>query len=472
MKNSEAKKLVDNFIENTEETRKTRAMYFDKYNKFVRNNDQWTIEEEPDEGKSKLTFNNSEDIIKVYKAKMFPRNSKIGTMEIGVKVFEKDKAKKEKYEKAILDTYDNEKLNKKVLEQAEDFLVGGSACFYYPQDPISKKAKIMSLDPRTVNIAFDDYGEIKQFAFQDTISKKEKNQKNSKSWLQKFINIAINNLENKEQEITRVTYWDKNQQIIMIGNQTTVRENKIGIIPVSWIPNNPKAHKHEGESEAFTIAHLDKEINFRYSDFSQRVKENTEPNLAVYSDKNTENINKEDKGILSLGQDDKAEFLTLTENKEALDYIQKINNIIKDKKAINGAITGELKSNISGLTMAYFFAPLLDQIGLKRIFWDDFFKELNTAILSYTFEVKKYKTRPVFESVMVSDETTQIDNTIKLLQNNLISYEDAIDELRGMENASEKLKEIIKEQEEYGEYLNNKKTDQKAKSNEEQYITL
>ena len=33
MKNSEAKTLINNFIENTEDTRENRAIYFDKYNK-------------------------------------------------------------------------------------------------------------------------------------------------------------------------------------------------------------------------------------------------------------------------------------------------------------------------------------------------------------------------------------------------------------------------------------------------------
>ncbi len=459
MKNSEAKKIVDNLISKTEDTRKNREQYFNYYNKFIRDGKQWTIGEEPDEGVTQMTINKAEDVINTYKAKMFPRNSKTGTMEIGVRIFEEDQNLKEKYKKEITETYDREKITKKILEQAENFLVGGSACFYYPQDPITKKARIISLDPRNINIGFDEYGDINEFAFQDIIGGSQA--KTTESWMAKLISLAIKN----NKEVKRITYWNREFQIIVIGDQIEIKKNNNKIIPFSWIPNNPKAHSHEGYSEGYNIEKIDKEINFRTSDFSERVKENTKPNLAIYTNRDTDNINRDERGVLALGENDKAEFLKLEENKEAIDYKEGLERTINEKKAINSAVSGEIKSNISGLTMAYYFSPLLDRIGLKRIFWDEAFKELNDAILKYKFGAKKYyKTRPVFESVLISDETTKIDNTIKLLQNNLISHVDAIEETRG-DNAKQKFEEILKEKEENDEILNGKKK-------EEEYVKL
>ncbi len=458
MKNEEAKKLVNNFIQKTEQIRKNREIYFNEFNKFIKDGDQWTNTEEPDEGKIKLTLNNAEDVINTYKAKMFPRNQKSGTMKIGVTIFEKDETTKEKYKNEIIETYDEEKISKKILEQVENFLVGGAACFYYPQNPITKKAKIISLDPRFINLNFDEYGEINQFAFIDFIDK----EKNANNWLNNLINRAIK--KSDQREIKRITYWDKNYQIIIAEEEIEIKENKNKLIPFSWIPNSPKAHTHEGYSEGYNIKKLDKEINFRTSDFGGRIKENTTPNLAIYTDKDTDNISRDERGILPLGQDDKAEFLKLTENKEVLEYINEIKKTIRDKKAINSATTGEIKSNVSGLTMAYYFSPLLDRIGLKRIYWVEAFKELNNAILNYKFGHKYYRTEPVFESVLVSDESTKIDNTIKRLNNNLVSHTEAINEL-GEENAEKKFKEILIEKEKIKEIENKQKE-------EEQYITI
>jgi trehalose-6-phosphate synthase len=95
--------------------------------------------------------------------------------------------------------------------------------------------------------------------------------------------------------------------------------------------------------------------------------------------------------------------------------------------------------------MTYYFSPLLDRISLKRVYWDEAFKELNNAILTYAFGISEYRTRPVFESVLISDEETKINNTIRLLQNRLISHRDAIDEIRGIENSEEKFAEIVAE---------------------------
>jgi hypothetical protein len=61
---------------------------------------------------------------------------------------------------------------------------------------------------------------------------------------------------------------------------------------------------------------------------------------------------------------------------------------------------------------------------------------------------KEYRTEPVYHSPLTIDTASHTDNVVKLLQNKLISYVDAIDQLRGSENALTKFGEIRKEAEE------------------------
>lgn len=453
-----AKNIVDSFIQSTEDAKISREYNFFKYENFVLEGEQWLEGEKPEGNKPCLTFNQSQDFINTYLAKLFPRNMETGVLEIGVKVFEKNKVKKEEQEKEILDTYKNNKLAKTILEQGQNFLVGGSGCFYYPQDPLSGKAKIISLDPTTCYLGWAG-SELEQFAFEDEISIAQAEKDTKQNWLI----TAIRNFWTDEPEETkkfkktkRFTYWDRNFQIIKTGDTFKVAENKLGFIPISWIPNQPKSHQHEGISEAKKLYSLEKEFNQRASDFAQRVKSNTKPTLAVLTDMDTKDLKFEDisdKGVLPLAKGDDAKFLTLAENKELLDYLKEIKISMANKMAINDAVAGEIKSNVSSLSMVYYFSPLMDRIGLKRVFWDEAFRELNRAILIYKFGTGEYRTNPIYEPVLLTDAKTKLENTALMLENNLISYEDAIDQTRGAENSVEKLAQIIAEKTKYKEIL-------------------
>jgi hypothetical protein len=260
-----------------------------------------------------------------------------------------------------------------------------------------------------------------------------------------FLKIADKETE-RFKKVKRITYWDAKYQIIKVENTYSVRENTDGFIPFSWIPNKPKPHSHEGRSDGKTLFDLEKEYNFRTSDFAQRVKSNTKAVLAVYSERDSSKLDKEAmSGVMGMNQGDKAEFLHLTENKEALDYIDLIERKMDKKMAVNDAVNGEIKSNVSSLSMMYYFSPLLDRVGLKRVYWDQAFRELNAAILFYAFGRNEYRTQPVYQPVMMADTEAKINQTVLLLQNRLISHADAIDIIRGEENSVEKFNEIQEE---------------------------
>ena len=456
LKQDEAKAIIEDFIGKTTAQKETRESTFEKYESFVIDGNQWLEEDRPEGKKPCLTFNQTQDFINTYLAKLFPRSMESGVLEIGVKSKEKDKTEKEKYEKEILETYENNKFSTTILEQGQNFLVGGSACFYYPQDPTTKKAKIISIDPTTVFLGWAS-NELEQFAFEDEISLNEAQKNEKQNWLIETIKNFISD-ETKEtkkfKKAKRLTYWDKNFQIIAIDDNYKITKNEHDFVPFSWIPNQPKSHQHEGISEAQKLYSLEKEYNERASDFAQRVKTNTKPTLAIATDLATKDLQIEDiadKGILALAKGDEAKFLTLTENKELLDYLAGIEKKMANKMAVNDAIAGEIKSNVSSLSMVYYFSPLMDRIGLKRIFWDAAFRELNNAILTYAFGAKNYRTNPIYEPVLLSDVKTKIENVTLLLTNDLISHEDAIDQLRGAENAGEKVKEILEEKKKFEE---------------------
>lgn len=444
----EAKDIVETFIAGTKDVREARANIFFKFQSFVLDGEQWLEKEKPEGEKPCLTFNHSEDHFLTYLSKLFPRNSQTGTLAIGAKV---KGAEKDKCEKEILHVYENEKFASTVLEQGQNFLIGGSGCFYYPQDPITKSAKIISLDPTKVYLGWDG-NKLSQFAFEDEISLADVEQTKQYWLIEKIKNFLKdeNGAQRKFKKTKRITYWDNDCQIIAVDNNFKIAKNENGFIPFSWIPNMPKSHKHEGIPESKKLYALDKEFNKRASDFAQRVRTNTKPVLATFTDKETKDLDNENmKGILPFAPGDKAEFLHLTENKELLDYLEMLTQKMSSKMAINDAVQGSIKSNVSSLSMVYYFSPLMDRIGLKRIYWDEAFRELNRAILFYKFGIKDAKTDPIYEPVLLTDQKTKIENTVLLLENKLISHEDAIDELRGTENAGEKLAGIMKDVKEF-----------------------
>lgn len=448
---SDATLVVDTFISGAEANMKTRTSQFSKYEIFV-DGDQWETDQIPEGNDPFLTFNKSEDYINTYLAKLFPKNPETGAMEVGVKCHETDKTKKEKYEKEILDTYEKCSLPALLMEQGKNFLIGGDACLYFPKDPLTNRAKIISIDPTSVYLGWNG-DTLEQFAFVDKITLAEAEKDTHAGWLVTAIKTFLN-LENKPadrfKKVQRITYWDADFQIIKIDKTCEIRENTDHEIPVVWIPNNPKAHKHEGRSEIKSLYSLDQEINYRTSDFGKRVKENTDAVLAISSDLDSSKVTRESvrDGILAMAKGDKAEFLKLEENKEVLDYTREINDRMDRKMAVNDAVNGQIKSNVSSLAMLYYFSPLLDRIGLKRVHWDNAFKKLNETILRYKFTDGNFKNSPVYAPIMVVDQQSKIENTILLLQNHLMTYKEAIDSLRGGENSVTVFEEIKKEYQE------------------------
>lgn len=440
---SEAENIVADFLTTAKDARENRANIFDKYQKFILDGEQWLEDEKPEGEKPCLTFNQSEDHITTYLCKIFPRNPQTGTLAIGVKV---KGEKKEAQEKEILDCYKNNKIGSVVLEQGQDFFIGGAGCFYYPFDPISKKAKIISIDPTTVYLGWEGQN-LAQFAFEDEISLNDAEKNTKQNWIIEAIKTFFTNeteAERKFKKTQRITYWDKDCQIIKVNGTYKITKNDFGLIPFSWIPNMPKAHYHEGVPEGKKLYTLDKEFNMRASDFAQRIKTNTKPTLAAFTAKDVSKLDGEKlEGVLPFDPGDKAEFLTLTENKELLDYLNMISSRIGEKMAINDAVKGDVKSNVSSLSMVYYFSPLMDRIALKRVFWDEAFRELNAAILTYRFGPGEYDTDPIYEPTLLTDQKTKIENTVLMLKNKLMTHEDAVDELRGSENAGEKIKEIM-----------------------------
>lgn len=452
MQQSDALRLVEDFLSTARENQTRRTSQFSRYESFILDGNQWEQDRVPLDGDPQFILNRSEDYINTYLAKLFPKNQETGALEIGVAALIKDKDKKEKFEAEVQSTYLVNDLPTVLLEQGQNFLVGGDACLYYPKDPVTKRAKIISLNPTSVFLGWNG-GRLEQFAFEDEVSLVDAEVNKRDNWLIEAIKtfLRINNTpSDRFKKVKRVTYWDDAVQIVKIDNVCEVRKNDDGFIPFSWIPNKPKSHSKEGRSEGRSLFEMDQEVSYRMADFGKRVKDNTDAVLALYTDLNAAKVDREKlrDGLLALAKGDKAEYLKLDENKEVLDYITELHNRMDSKMGINDAVNGMIKSNVSSLAMAYYFSPLLDRIGLKRVAWDTAFRELNRAILKYAFPdslESERVTNPVYAPILPTDNDTKIANIILLLQNRLISHVEAIDALRGGKNSIQTLDEIKKE---------------------------
>lgn len=446
MTESEAKKKVDEFLSATRSATQARLSVAQNMERFIMYSEQWLLDEMPAGNDPQLTFNQTRDFVNLYLPKLFPRNPFTGAIELGVSVKEKDAKRKETYEEKILDTYEDNNMPFILLEQGQNFFVFGVAALYYPFDPIARETKIYSINPLSCSVQFSSTGDVLAFAFEDEVSALEV--QTDKSIFDRVKSLFSSASAPKSaSKAKRVTYWDTKCQIVKIGEAVEYRENKAGHVPFSWIPNLPASHSREGQSEGADLYHIDREYNFRASDIGKRVKENTRPNLVTMTDLDVDKLDRNDKGILPLQKDDDAKFLVVPEEKTGLAYLDKLESRMRFKMAINDAVLGQMRSNISADAMGYYFMPLLDRIALKRIAWDAAFKRLNSAILENYFGAGKFRTSPVYHPALAVDASFRTDIISKQLDRHLISHVDAIDALHGSENANEKFSAILAEAE-------------------------
>lgn len=415
-----AKKKIDDFIKMAKPCATKRRQLFDNLFNFALDGEQWTNEEVKDlDGDMDLTFNYSENYLDRYMARLFPRNPHTGVLEIGVKIYEDNKDKQEKEEKTILDFYRKQNLIKVVLEQGINFLCGGAAIFYYPPDPITKKAQLISLNPKDCYFGWKGQ-QLVQFAYREYIGNNKYN----------------------------IFYWDLAEFLYKDGKTEAIakQDNKYNFIPVSWITNNPKPHSHEGRSKLISIYNLDRAYNFAATDYSRRIKDNTEPHMAIYSDQVAlRDIDRGRKKKTKLGKDDKVEYLELKEGAEIVNYLNLIEQKIKSKAGIIDS-GGALKTHLSGVSLAFQYSDMMDLIGFMRIAWDSAFREMNKAVLSYAFDEKEYKSDPVYHPFINIDNKQRVEEYAIMIENKIISRHDAIDELRGVESPAKKIEEILAEQ--------------------------
>jgi hypothetical protein len=415
---------IAELIKSVKTVTEKRQGIFTRLFEFTLDHDQWysnELQEFKAKNQGYLTFNHSEDYFEEYLSRLFPRNPHTGTMEIGVSILDTDKELSNKYEQQILDNYHEQDLADTLLEQGQNFFIGGSACLFYPPDGFGG-ASIISINPKNVYLGW-----------------RGKN----------LIWVAIYD------EDTKTYSFASDDLFVLLDNQFNVKkidENKYKFIPFSWIPNMPKAHSREGRSKIEILFNLDREYNRQITNFSKRVDENTSPHRVVFSDQkpDEEKITRGKDKTTFLGKDDDMKHLELPEGKEFLEYIQKVEDKIKAKTALVDT-SGAVKSATSGISLAFQYSGMLDRIAFFRVYWDKAFKELNRAILTYAFGPGNYKTSPVYNPAIFYDSVEKTKEVISQVDANLMSRADAIDILRGSSNNEEKLKEILEEKKAFPE---------------------
>jgi hypothetical protein len=433
--NQNLKSLLDSFMQAVRPITERRAKRFQNLMGFVLDGQQWTASEVKERnGDETYTFNFSEDFVERFMARLFPRNPRTGVIEIGAKVYESDKDLKNKYNEAIMDCYAENSFITTLLEQGINYLVGGSSCFYFPKDPITKKIKIISLDPQMVYLGWRG-NTLVQFAYDE------------------YLGISASDV-NSVPQVTilgkkRTTYWDL-ENVCVFENGEIVKQwkNEDGEIPFAWIPCMPKPRSHEGRSKIESLYDLDRAYNLAASDYAKRNAENTNPERVIFSDslgaKDSDKFTRGRKQTHFLGKEDDMRNLELTSGQEVLDFLKMLDDRMKQKTGIVSS-AGSVRAQVSGLSLASQYSDMLDLIGFMRIFWDEAFRKMNSAILQSHFTIGNFRTDPVYQSFIIQDSKAKVDEYGAMLDKDLISHRDAIDELRGVENADDKVQEILAE---------------------------
>ena len=413
------KQQVDDFISDKQKVTAARSNSFKSLFEFVLDSDQWADTEEKErksDGLESLIFNFSSDYVDRYLARLFPRNQRTGVLEVGAKVYND---KKGELVSEIMSVYRKYYLPAILIEQGINFLIGGAACLYYPQNPTTKRAEIISLNPCNCSLAWEG-DELVRFAHREKFT------------------------DGREE----IIYIDKNIFVNILTKKDGTSEvgtvdNKSGFIPVSWVPCFPKPHSKEGRSKILQLMDLDCEVNKQASNFSKRVDDNTVPHVNVFSDKAKKGTYERGRKKVSyLGKDDDVRQEEVSESNIVLEYLDFIDKRMRRKTGIVD-IGGAIKAALSGVSLSFQFSEMMDLIGFMRVFWDKAFREMNNAILTYKFKVADYDTDPVYNPALAFDSKMKVEEYCLLLDKKLISRKDAITELRAVEDPDDVIAKII-----------------------------
>ncbi len=427
----DVKKQIDDFISDKHKVTNNRKTSFNSLFSFVLDGNQWTDAEEKDrasDGLESLILNFSSDYLDRFLARLFPRNQKTGVLEVGAKVFNDNSGK---LLPEIMSVYRKSYLPSMLIEQGTNFLVGGASCLYYPRDPITKKARVFSLNPVNCSLAWQG-DELMRFAHKEKL------------------------IDGSEE----IIYYDKNVIVnILISSDSSysldITKNIFGFIPVSWTPCSPKPHSKEGRSKILQLIDLDVEANKQASNFSKRVDDNTIPHVNIFSDKAKKgDYERGRKKVSHLGADDDVRIEEINESAIVLEYLEFIDKRMRRKSGLVDT-GGAIKAAVSGISLSFQFSDMMDLIGFMRVAWDKTFRQMNDAILTYKFGIGDYDTDPVYNAALAFDSKMKTEEYCLMLDKKLISRKDAITELRAVEDPDDIIAKIIEEDKKFN-YLNPK----------------
>lgn len=415
--------------------------------------EQWLAREIPIGDRPKISLFLSADTIRQYRAKLFPKCA-----DIGIKVYpetqETDNTENETntaiYENHVLETYEANQMPIILHDQAEWFFVGGDACIFTPHDPTATPGSgadtlIFSIDPTQTTIGI--HGNKKAYGMHEQSITAQ--QARTLDW------VHLSNDIDDSAILSDIYYFDEfnycriiDQDLNCIKVLPNPYEDNYKI-PYHWIPNNAKPGSLEGNSELRHLRILDKELNFRISDYSERLRSGVLGPVFISGAGNNKNISLDKDYINFLSDHGKAERLGLPgDSKDYLEYFKLLLDIYQKKTTITDDVVGTKNATAatSGIALQYKFLSLQELIDEKRLIWDNNLRQINKTILYYKFgSGKKYRNKPIYANNMPADETTQARNAALLVESGLQSRESAIDELNPNESANEIIKRINKD---------------------------
>lgn len=441
------KEKIERLWDYAGEEREKRVTRFENVEDFVFDENQWDDDDVANAGikndQEKLVINQIGDFVNEgFLSKLFPRDPATGIIDIGAIVKNRQEKETRKFEAEIRETYRFNKFMKKLLEQGRNFLNGGNAAVYYPWDEASKITRIFSVDPRTVFYRYED-NDLQEVMMVDRILNYEK------GMLSKIMDKYFKPSYGYDQ--TRIIYWNKDEMFILENGKIKEHaENERNKIPFEWVANQPKPHCYEGKSEITdSLMKLQKEYNKTISSFGRRVSKNTKGKFAIKTNRELDDIAEEsrDRELFKLDPGDGMEGVEFKENKEILDYASGIDQILKRSKGMNTATDGEIKSHVSGLAMQYAFAPLMDKIALRRVYFDELFYSVNEAIIYNRFDISGVEVQPQYNPIVTMDYSEKVKDIVKMrdLDVPLISLENALDQLHGADVSDMEKQRILTE---------------------------
>lgn len=339
-------------------------------------------------------------------------------------------------EELLYRVYEDSELEAVDIQAATNGAVLGDTVYKLFWDPRRGLPRVVNQDPMRffATWAEDDLSTITKAHCIYPLSAEEAGAR----WGRKFAGSKVGVVET----------WTEASVEVWAGDAKVVgKPNPYGFIPFVHIPNARPANEFWGVSDLQAVIPLNRELNERMSDMADVIHFHSDPPVIFKGVSEHSELAVGPGTVWDIPADAEVSLLEWKGQQPAtFEHIDRVMRALHDLAETPKTAFGETGRIQSGVALEMELQSLVQKTTRKRAIWTGGLRRRNGMILSMAQlmglgKFAPYRSRVIWASLVPSDQSTEVDNQVKLVQAGLRSRATAMD-LLGMESPEEEMARI------------------------------